>query len=869
MIEMASNRTITKVSHVFPSIYSYTAAVNAVTGRSDSSAVRVLREGYKVVMNNCFSRMAGLAMAKWFRCAALAGALAVGALAQSTSVTTITPVPAGAYFLVDGQSYNQATSFTWPAGSPHILAIPSVMENGALPNTELTYSNIAWSGGTYTSTSVIITADPSITKYTVNFGVAYALTVSFYSCGGATSCTGGPGYVVINNGVFLGPWSPGTTYAVSDVVSYGGSSFISLVSGNLNNNPSTSPTFWGPYAALTVSSTQQVYLGAGSTAVVQAFPNEGFVFTGWSAVGAGETVLGYQITVAMNGPMSVYPGFAPAANVNLATVPAGLQILADHNAMWTPALQFWGFNTVHTLGVISPQLDQTGNPWVFSSWSDSGAQTHAYTVPATFMPVTVTATFVQGVPVSFFTSPTGLSLTIDGRTNWPSPNFTWGVGDTHTFSAPAQQTDSKGGIWAFSAWSNGGPASQTLAVPASAVATGMRLTATYTPVGQVTIASAAATAVLVNGAACNVPCNVQQAVGNVVTVSAPASVPLNAVSREDFLGWSNGATGDLTYTLTAAPTAIVANYHLMNLLATAATPTGGASWTLAPASPDGFYDSGTTVNVSVAAMPGYRFLNFSGDLGGTIPSGQLAMSVPHSVQASFSKVPYLSPGGIINGAGVTPVAGVAPGSIVSVFGLNLASTVASGPTSPMTQTLGGLTATLGDSVLPLFFVSPTQINFLLPAETAIGPATLTVSIAGEPNTTAPITVVEDAPGIFGQSANGQTCAVAFHSDGTQVTSSSPAVAGETVTVYGTGFGPTSTPLPDGFPAPGGILLTDPIAVQLNDQTITPTNASVVAGSIGIDSVGFVVPAGLPPASNATLTITVNGQVSNTVSLPLQ
>jgi len=397
----------------------------------------------------------------------------------------------------------------------------------------------------------------------------------------------------------------------------------------------------------------------------------------------------------------------------------------------------------------------------------------------------------------------------------------------------------------------------------------MRLTATYTPVGQLTISSAAATSVLVNGTACGLPCNIQQAVGNVVTVSAPASVPVSAASRQDFLAWSNGATGDLTYTLTAAPTTIAANYHLMNLLATSAAPAGGASWTLAPASPDGFYDSQTTVNIGVVALPGYRFLNFSGDLGGTVPSGQVAMNVPRSVQAVFSKVPYISPAGAVNGAGATPVAAVAPGSVVSVFGLNLAPAAVSGPTSPMAQTLGGLTATLGDSLLPLFFVSPTQINFLLPDGTATGNATLTVSIAGQPNTSAPITIVQDAPGIFGLSASGQTYAVAFHADGTQVDTGSPAVAGETVTVYGTGFGPASTPRPYGVPAPTGIELTDPIAVELNDQTITPAGTGVVAGSIGIDSVAFVVPAGLPPASNATLTITVNGQASNTVSLPLQ
>ena len=92
----------------------------------------------------------------------------------------------------------------------------------------------------------------------------------------------------------------------------------------------------------------------------------GYVFTGWSSVGAGENALGYQLTVTMNRPMSIYPGFAPATTVNFATVPANLAILADHNSMNTPAQQFWGWNTVHTVGAISPQEDNTGNMWVFS-----------------------------------------------------------------------------------------------------------------------------------------------------------------------------------------------------------------------------------------------------------------------------------------------------------------------------------------------------------------------------------------------------------------------------------------------------------------------------------------------------------------------
>jgi hypothetical protein len=120
-----------------------------------------------------------------------------------------------------------------------------------------------------------------------------------------------------------------------------------------------------------------------------------------------------------------------------------------------------------------------------------------------------------------------MSFTVDGKSNWPSNNFIWGVGETHSLQAPAQQTDSQGRIWAFASWSNGGSAAQILTVPASAADTGMRLVATYSPVGQLTVnSSLSGLTVTVDGANCSTPCSIQRPVGTQVHVGAPASVPL-------------------------------------------------------------------------------------------------------------------------------------------------------------------------------------------------------------------------------------------------------------------------------------------------------------------------------------------------------
>ena len=57
---------------------------------------------------------------------------------------------------------------------------------------------------------------------------------------------------------------------------------------------------------------------------------------------------------------------------------------------------------------------------------------------------TLTANFVPGVNVNFLTVPAGLSLNVDGRSNWIAYAFVWGVGDTHTASG-ARAADRRAG----------------------------------------------------------------------------------------------------------------------------------------------------------------------------------------------------------------------------------------------------------------------------------------------------------------------------------------------------------------------------------------------------------------------------------------
>ncbi|HEV2445313.1 MAG TPA: hypothetical protein VGS58_05305, partial [Candidatus Sulfopaludibacter sp.] len=152
-----------------------------------------------------------------------------------------------------------------------------------------------------------------------------------------------------------------------------------------------------------------------------------------------------------------------------------------------------------------------------------------------------------------------------------------------------------------------------------------------------------------------------------------------------------------------------------------------------------------------------------------------------------------------------------------------------------------------------------------------GPQTATISTQGQPDVQAPLNVTQDAPGLFAQTINGQAFALVVHADGTAVTPSAPAVPGETVTVYGTGFGATNPARPDGFPVPASPVyaLVDTASIQIGGVTVQPSSGFALAGSAGVDAIQFVIAGGLPTATNAQITMTLNGQTSITLLLPMQ
>lgn len=798
------------------------------------------------------------------------GGICLQAQAQQSTIT-ISTVPSGARFAVDGFIYSQAATFVWQAGSKHILVfvtdpvLPGQPVNTSIQTSPDGGTQYAFTGWTDNAGLLIpvgdpvqtITADPHVTSLKATLTVNYRVILDYFVSPDPTlptSC-GAPG------GIPLGQFRPGVVFLGSQC-------------------------FWA---------SANVFVPANSPLTLNAFPYPGFVFIGWST---NLGTVSYLSSIVVKGPLTIAPQFSPAKRVHFLTSPLQLQVLIDHTAVHTrdnpdvtalcdapqPVIPITGFPTLctgdfdfgpgstHTIAGISPQRDQFGKWWVFDSWSNGAGQNATYVTDGnTSTPDTLTAKFVMGAQVGFFTTPSGLKLSVDGRQNWPSYEFVWGVGTAHQVSAPANQFDAKGRQYTFQSWSNSGGAAQTVTVDQAAVTNGLRLTAAYGVLSRVVVQSSpSGLSVQVDGTTCQTPCTFDRDNGAQLRVTAPTTISLGDNARLDFTSWSDGAASDRTVTVNTDYQTITANYRPSYRLSAAADPANGVNFQFDPSSSDMFYPQDTQVMVTATPNPGFKFRRWDGDLTGTYPVGAVSMSVPHSVVARLDRVPYIAPAGVRNAAGNTPNSSVAPGSIISIFGESLAPSTDTGRVNPLSQTIDGVTVTVNDRILPLLFVSPQQINAQVPSDLPDGDYTLQVHATGQPDVTGAFTVARDAPGLFFQSMNSQQYAIALHDDGSPITPDNPARAGETISLLGTGFGPYNSIVIDGFfPPDPPPALVDTVGIVAGDQNPAPTWTGAAAGYTGVAVTKFKIPDGMPSGTAVPVSVNVNGVVSNTVMLPIQ
>lgn len=130
--------------------------------------------------------------------------------------------------------------------------------------------------------------------------------------------------------------------------------------------------------------------------------------------------------------------------------------------------------------------------------------------------------------------------------------------------------------------------------------------------------------------------------GSTHTISAAAAVQSGVGVRQALAGWSDGGAQTHTITVPAAPATYTATYKTQYLLDAQAAPADGGTLTITPASADGYYDPGTTVQLRAATGNVYTFLGYTGDAVFPLELVDVAMWGPRHVTANFQHAAPLS-----------------------------------------------------------------------------------------------------------------------------------------------------------------------------------------------------------------------------------
>jgi uncharacterized protein (TIGR03437 family) len=244
-----------------------------------------------------------------------------------------------------------------------------------------------------------------------------------------------------------------------------------------------------------------------------------------------------------------------------------------------------------------------------------------------------------------------------------------------------------------------------------------------------------------------------------------------------------------------------------------------------------------------------------------------------------ASAPSISPGGIV--PVYSTAATIQPGEWVSIFGSNLASGNATW-NGDFPTTLGGTRVTINGKSAYLWFVSPGQINLLAPDDTATGTIPVVVTTAGGASTStvnlgafAPsFSLLDDkhVTGIIlrsnGSGAYGGGSYDIIGPTGTSLGYGTVAAkAGDTIELFGVGFGPTTPAVPAGQTFSGSARTTNSVQLIINNISVTPTFTGL--SSAGLYQINLRVPSSLGTGDVSLLAIVGGAQTPSSVVISLQ
>ena len=243
---------------------------------------------------------------------------------------------------------------------------------------------------------------------------------------------------------------------------------------------------------------------------------------------------------------------------------------------------------------------------------------------------------------------------------------------------------------------------------------------------------------------------------------------------------------------------------------------------------------------------------------------------------SLQEAPVLPKNGVTGSAGFLAHQPLAPGSLISLFGLNFSEGQGSAEGLPLPEELQSTRILFAGQLMPLLFTSDGQINAMVPYELNVN-TQHQILVQRGPTLAEPVSVdlAATQPAIFRTSFEGTQgliykCVQQGTNNCVQVLTdeNNPATAGDVLVMYCSGLGEVDPPVAAGVAA-GPSRTVDELTVEIGGRSARVAFSGLAPGFSGLYQVNAAVPDGVDPSPDSQVSLRISGQTSALVTMAVQ
>jgi uncharacterized protein (TIGR03437 family) len=212
---------------------------------------------------------------------------------------------------------------------------------------------------------------------------------------------------------------------------------------------------------------------------------------------------------------------------------------------------------------------------------------------------------------------------------------------------------------------------------------------------------------------------------------------------------------------------------------------------------------------------------------------------------------------------------LSPGLVATMapLGIRFTEQTLTFSTVPVPKELDDVEVLVNGVAAPLYYLSPTIINFYVPMST---PTSGTIDVLVQKKSTGQILASSTlpaavaTPGFFTTTQNGRGQIAALNEDNTINSAANPVGRGRVIQLYATGQGFLPDAPPDGVPAPSDRLISTPSRprVIINTADAEVQFSGLAPGFVGVWQLNVRVPESVPPGNSIVVAILHQGIPSN-------